>query len=316
MPKSCCKPSSTACCNTHGRFGRYWCLLAQNLVMGGVLLGGEKQMSGLLDETGVRNSTSQRFCYPLAPNVCASSHVFPLKAVFIFLCSGENLVALPTAGLPETNSFSLSTCHSSSPSVPPSPGGDGTHRILHCASVCQAFTSLTRILHCFLLKMGSVLQAGGDSRSACLKLSSDSSVCNWYDVVRYFFLNCRQRYVLRYWKADFCFDCCHVGLQSIRYVSLFGVNHSHSVMLLIASMLMNEKKKQLVEIGRSRRELLIFSSLLWISKASPRKRHSQEGWVSFCLNGASANYSRTDSGCCMLPSILRLMNETCYTLTH
>lgn len=187
---------------------------------------------------------------------------------------------------------------------------------------CTVHLSARRSLHwqessnCFLLKMGSVLQAGGDSRSACLKLSSDSSVCNWYDVVRYFFLNCRQRYVLRYWKADFCFDCCHVGLQSIRYVSLFGVNHSHSVMLLIAPMLMNEKKKQLVEIGRSRRELLIFSSLLWISKASPRKRHSQEGWVSFCLNGASANYSRTDSGCCMLPSILRLMNETCYTLTH
>lgn len=91
-----------------------------------------------------------------------------------------------------------------------------------------------------------------------------------------FFLKRRQRYVLRYWEAEFCFDCCHVGLQSLRYVSLLGANHSHSGILLIASTLMNEKKKkkkgQLVEIGRSRRELLIFSGRLWISKAFPRKR--------------------------------------------
>lgn len=99
------------------------------------------------------------------------------------------------------------------------------------------------------------------------------------------FLKCRHRYVLRYWEADFYFDCCHVGLQSLRYVSLLGVNHSHSEILLIASMLMNEKEKkrkgQLVEIGRSRRELLIFSDLLWISKAFPRKREARR--LSFLL---------------------------------
>lgn len=98
-----------------------------------------------------------------------------------------------------------------------------------------------------------------------------------------FFLKHRQRYVLSYWEADFCFDCCHVGLRSLRYVSLLGVNHSHSGILLIASTLMNEKtkKRKLVEIGRSRRELLIFSGRLWISKAFPRKREARR--LSFLL---------------------------------
>lgn len=57
------------------------------------------------------------------------------------------------------------------------------NRAQYYASVCQAFRFIDRILHHSSLKRGSVLQAGVDSRSACLKLSSDSSVCNWYDVV-------------------------------------------------------------------------------------------------------------------------------------
>lgn len=40
------------------------------------------------------------------------------------------------------------------------------------------FTSLTES-STSLLRTGSVFQAGGDTRSACLRLSSDSSVCNW-----------------------------------------------------------------------------------------------------------------------------------------
>lgn len=58
-----------------------------------------------------------------------------------------------------------------------------------------------------------------------------------------------------YREADFCFDCCHAGLQSVRYVSLVGANRAHSAILLIAPVLMNEKM-QLLEIGRSGRELL------------------------------------------------------------
>lgn len=69
----------------------------------------------------------------------------------------------------------------------------------------RRFTSLTRILHCFLLKMGSVLQAGGDSRSACLKLSSDSSVCNWYDVVQYFFFKLQTALCAEVLKGWFLF---------------------------------------------------------------------------------------------------------------
>lgn len=54
-------------------------------------------------------------------------------------------------------------------------------------------------------------------------------------------------------------------------MSLSGVSTSHSLFLLRAFTLMNEKSATPVEIGMSRRELLFFSGLLWVSKTFPRK---------------------------------------------
>lgn len=88
-------------------------------------------MSGLLDETGVRNPTTKAFV-TLQPKRPVLSHVFLLRAVLTFFCLEENLTTFPAADLPERNSFSCSLCQSSALV------GHGGCRAPHYASVCQA----------------------------------------------------------------------------------------------------------------------------------------------------------------------------------
>lgn len=139
MPESCCELSSAACCNIRSRFVRYQYLLAQSLG-----IEGKSKMSGLLDETGVRNPTSQSFCYLPAQNVCASSHVFLCEGCFrIPLLRGKSCCS--TNCRPARGKLILPFPHHSySPSVPPFPGrgqeAQGS-RPMHLSA--RRFTSLT-----------------------------------------------------------------------------------------------------------------------------------------------------------------------------
>lgn len=169
---SCCNPSSTACWDTHGHLDRCYSLLALNLAMERCFQERKSKMPGLPDETGTRNPTSQSFCYPSSKHLCLVPCFSFEGCVHVPLLVGTPCCC--TSCRPAGESFVLPL-----PTTPLCPWfplpQEGTGSAGHLSA--RSFASLTES-STSLLKTGGVFQAGGDSRSACLRLSSDSSVCS------------------------------------------------------------------------------------------------------------------------------------------